>query len=157
MKLVILESPYSAKSGLMDVKKNVAYERKCLLDSLKRDEAPIASHLLYTQVLDDDVLIERGMGIAAGLAWVEVAETSVFYIDNGWSKGMKYALGLLIKKGKSFECRSTNNDVDKIHPAYIFQIDNGFRKEDEQKLWDCVENNILFKTVTTQTYKKDLE
>ena len=50
MKLVILESPFAG-----DVKRNTAYARAALRDSLLRGEAPIASHLLYTQdgVLDD--------------------------------------------------------------------------------------------------------
>src|SRR5690606_24498929 len=46
--LVIIESPYSG-----DVERNTEYARSCLLDSLRRGEAPIASHLLHTQVLED--------------------------------------------------------------------------------------------------------
>ena len=44
MRLVILESPYAG-----DVAANVKYARRCVRDSLSRGEAPIASHLLYTQ------------------------------------------------------------------------------------------------------------
>ena len=86
--LVILESPYAG-----NVEKNIEYARECLRDSLLRDEAPIASHLLYTQdgVLDDLKPNERKMGIDAGLAWKKVAEKHVFYIDYGMSSGMKYA------------------------------------------------------------------
>ena len=88
MKRVILESPYAG-----DVERNIQYARECLKDSLKRGEAPIASHLLYTQkgVLDDNIPEERKLGIDAGLAWKEVADLHVFYIDFGMSKGMKYA------------------------------------------------------------------
>ena len=88
MKLVILESPFAG-----DIKANVEYARKCLKDSLLRGEAPIASHLLYTQsgVLDDSIKEERAMGIDAGLAWKKVADLHVFYIDRGVSPGMKYA------------------------------------------------------------------
>ena len=46
--LVVIETPYSR-----DVEANTEYARACLLDSLRRGEAPIASHLLHTQVLDD--------------------------------------------------------------------------------------------------------
>lgn len=89
MKLVILESPYAG-----DVDRNIKYARACLRDSLKRGEAPIASHLLYTQegVLDDHLPEERELGISAGLAWKDVAELHVFYIDHGYSSGMKAAL-----------------------------------------------------------------
>jgi hypothetical protein len=50
MKKVIIESPFAG-----DVKKNIEYARKCMRDSLLRGEAPLASHLLYTQdgILDD--------------------------------------------------------------------------------------------------------
>lgn len=62
-----------------------------MADCLLRGEAPIASHLLYTQpgVLDDDVPNERALGIAAGLAWAKVADARVFYMDLGMSRGMQ--------------------------------------------------------------------
>ena len=65
----------------------------CVKDSLLRGEAPIASHLLYTQpgILNDNVKQERQLGIDAGLAWKEVADKHVFYIDFGYSAGMTYA------------------------------------------------------------------
>lgn len=85
--LVILESPYAG-----EVQRNTEYARACLLDSLKRGEAPIVSHLLYTQVLDDTKLDERNMGINAGLAWKTVADKQVFYVDYGMSSGMEYGL-----------------------------------------------------------------
>lgn len=84
---VILESPYAGF-----VQRNIEYAKACMLDSLKRGEAPILSHLLYTQVLDDTIPEQRTMGIDAGLAWKCVAEKHVFYIDYGYSSGMKYAL-----------------------------------------------------------------
>lgn len=88
MKRVILESPYAG-----DVKRNIEYARLCVHDSLLRNEAPIASHLLYTQkgILDDNIQEERMLGIDAGLAWKDVAELHVFYIDYGYSSGMEYA------------------------------------------------------------------
>lgn len=56
MRLVIIESPFAG-----DVEKNTRYARACVRDSLLRGEAPIASHLLYTQggILNDDVPAER--------------------------------------------------------------------------------------------------
>lgn len=89
MKRVILESPYAG-----DIERNIKYARECLKDSLKRGEAPIASHLLYTQkdVLDDNIPEERQLGINAGLAWKKVADLHVFYVDFGMSEGMKYAI-----------------------------------------------------------------
>lgn len=86
MKRVVLESPYAG-----DVEANVAYARRCVRDSLSRGEAPIASHLLYTQadILNDADAGERQWGIDAGLEWLEVAEATVVYIDHGVSPGMQ--------------------------------------------------------------------
>lgn len=85
MTLVILESPYAG-----DVEKNLEYARACVKDSLSRGEAPIASHLLYTQpgILDDDDPEQRALGVRAGLEWQRVAEKHVFYTDLGMSTGM---------------------------------------------------------------------
>ena len=100
MTRVIIESPYSG-----DVKRNVKYARMCLLDSLNRGEAPIASHLLYTQVLDDTIPEQRTIGINAGLEWLKLAEKHVFYIDHGYSEGMLYAFGLSLRSGIEIEER----------------------------------------------------
>jgi len=103
MRLVIVESPYAG-----DVERNVEYARRCVRDSLLRGEAPIASHLLYTQpgILDDDVAAERQHGIDAGLAWRAVAHASVVYTDLGISKGMEYGIAAAKAAGLPVEYRS---------------------------------------------------
>lgn len=103
MRLVIVESPYAG-----DVEANVAYARRCVRDSLLRGEAPIASHLLYTQpgILDDDVPAERQHGIDAGLAWRAVAQATVVYTDCGISKGMEYGIAAATKAGLPVEFRT---------------------------------------------------
>ena len=103
MKRVVIESPYAG-----NVEQNVKYARACLRDALKRGEAPLASHLLYTQegVLDDNLLDERALGISAGFEWLESAELQVFYTDYGWSPGMLLAKEDGIKKGTPQELRS---------------------------------------------------
>jgi hypothetical protein len=102
MRLVIIESPYAG-----DVEANVAYARLAMRDSLIRGESPIASHLLYTQpgILRDDIPDERAWGIAAGLAWRNVADLAAFYIDKGWSTGMESALDLYRSEGRQYELR----------------------------------------------------
>lgn len=101
MRLVIIESPYTG-----DVELHVAYARKALLDSLRRGEAPIASHLLYTQVLDDAKPEERAHGIAAGLAWRRAPVLPAFYVDLGWSSGMERARRMYRDEGIAYEVRS---------------------------------------------------
>jgi hypothetical protein len=75
-----------------DIEAHVAYARRCLRDCLARGEAPIASHLLYPQILDDSIAAERALGIAAGLGWLRLAEAMVAYIDYGISPGMRAAM-----------------------------------------------------------------
>jgi hypothetical protein len=100
MRRVVLESPLAG-----DVERNVAYAKAALLDSLKRGEAPIASHLLYPQVLDDTNLIERKAGMEAGHAWIVVAEAMAVYEDHGLSPGMKRAIEIARDQGLPVEYR----------------------------------------------------
>lgn len=103
MRLVIIESPYAG-----DIDKNVKYCRACVRDSLLRGEAPIASHILYTQkgILNDSIPHERQHGIDAGLAWRVVADASVVYTDLGISKGMEYGIEAAKKAGIKVEYRT---------------------------------------------------
>lgn len=103
MRLVILESPYAG-----DVDTNVDYARSCLRDCLMRGEAPIASHLLYTQdgVLDDRDPTERTLGIAAGLAWGRAAQATVVYQDRGISRGMLQGIADAERAGRPVEFRN---------------------------------------------------
>lgn len=102
MRLVIIESPYAG-----DVAANEAYARACVRDSLLRGEAPIASHLLYTQpgILNDAIEAERQHGIDAGLAWRSVAHASVVYTDRGISNGMRYGIDAAQAAGVPVEYR----------------------------------------------------
>lgn len=102
MRRVILESPWSG-----NIRKNRNYARRAVKDCLKRGEAPIASHLLFTQpgILKDELAEERMLGINAGLAWSEVADAAVFYADYGFSFGMQCALAEHSKAGTPIEVR----------------------------------------------------
>lgn len=103
MRKVIIESPYAG-----DIERNVAYARAAVRDSVKRGEAPYASHLFFTQpgVLNDDHPQERQLGIDAGLAWGECAEATVVYTDLGMSRGMEYGIARAEKAGRPIEYRS---------------------------------------------------
>jgi hypothetical protein len=102
MRRVIVESPYAGA-----IRMNVAYARAAVRDCLERGEAPIASHLLYTQegVLRDDVPAERQWGIDAGLAWGVVADATVVYTDFGISSGMSYGIANARKADRHVEYR----------------------------------------------------
>lgn len=108
-RLVIVESPYAG-----NIEFNVNYARRCITDCLRRGEAPIASHLLYTQqgILRDDKASERKMGIEAGVAWKRAAEYSIFYTDQGWSHGMLIGLNTLVRdRNTRFRIRSLDGPI----------------------------------------------
>lgn len=107
MRLVVLESPFAG-----NIEANVEYAKCCMRDCLTRGEAPIASHLLWTQpgLLRDENPHERRQGIEAGLAWHAVADMIVFYTDLGWSGGMNAALGHAHRIGKPTEFRTIRDD-----------------------------------------------
>ena len=83
----IVESPYRG-----DVARNIGYLIRCLLNSISRGEAPIASHKLFHGVLDDFEKEQREAGIEAGLAWIQVADLMAVYTDHGISSGMENAM-----------------------------------------------------------------
>jgi hypothetical protein len=87
VKLVVIESPYRGNSP-EDREENTRYARAAMADCLNRGEAPLASHLLYPGILDEDIPRERKLGVAAGLAWSRRSDLAVFYVDRGWSSGM---------------------------------------------------------------------
>jgi hypothetical protein len=109
MRRVVIESPYAG-----DVEANVDYARRCVRDSIALGDAPIASHLLFTQpgILDDGVEGERELGIAAGLAWYEVAEVCVVYTDRGVSRGMSRGIEAAQSAGVPVEYRSIESGAE---------------------------------------------
>lgn len=84
---------------------NIRYAQLCLLDCLQRGEAPFASHLLYTQVLDDRQSGEHEAGIRAGLEWAELADVCALYEDFGISPGMERGMKRADRIGVPVECR----------------------------------------------------
>ena len=108
MTKVILESPFAG-----DIEKNLEYARRCMRDCFMRGEAPIASHLLYTQegILDDNRPDERKLGIDAGLLWGEHAEKTVVYTDLGISSGMHYGIKNAILNDRPVEYRRFGDEL----------------------------------------------
>lgn len=103
MRRVVIESPYAG-----DVKKNIAYAKECMRDCLMRNEAPLASHLLYTQdgILDDTRSEERLLGMEAGFTWNKLADVIVVYTDLGITPGMEKGIELAKRYDKKIEYRS---------------------------------------------------
>ena len=101
---VLIESPYAG-----DIEANVAYARRCLRHAIVMGEAPLAGHLLYTQVLDDSVPEERTLGISCHTEWIGAVDVVAVYTDRGISKGMQHAIDLARDRGVPVEERSIAN------------------------------------------------
>jgi hypothetical protein len=119
---VIIESPYAAPTP-EGIARNVAYARLCVRDSLLRGEAPIASHLLYTQegILKDGVPEDRALGIAAGLEWLGACDEQIFYVDLGWSPGMLKAKEAGADYFGEFGCGPTYKPTLRMLPVEVMQ------------------------------------
>jgi len=79
------------------IARNLKYLDLCLADSLRRGEAPYASHAMYPRVLNDAVDEERAQGIQAGFAWHEAADAIMVYSDYGISIGMQLSIQNAVK------------------------------------------------------------
>lgn len=95
MKLTILETPYSGNIQL-----NLNFARACLLHSIHLGETPFASHLFYTQVLDDTIPQDRTLGMTLGFNFYHHAQLCAVYtnlgISNGMLSGIRHAESLRI-------------------------------------------------------------
>ena len=103
VELVLLESPYYSEDESV-MKENVKFAEACMRNSLMRGEAPMASHLLYTRVLDEDG--ERSIGMSAAMSWQTVVDKLVVYSDRGITDGMTESINLAVKKGLRIEYRT---------------------------------------------------
>jgi hypothetical protein len=82
--LVVIASPYQG-----DVVRNIEYARRATLDSVRRGELPVASHLLYPQILQDHIEEERTIGLALGVELVLRSDLLAVYTDLGITPGME--------------------------------------------------------------------
>lgn len=113
MRRVILESPFAAQANAPWGLRwwwchlNRRYARACVRHSLLLGEAPLASHLLYTQpgILNDADIVERSWGIDAGLTWGDVAQATVVYVDRGISNGMRLGIDRARREERPVEFR----------------------------------------------------
>lgn len=101
MRTVSIESPLAG-----DVRLHMLYARAAVHDALERGEAPFASHLLYTQVLDDETAEERALGIRAYLAVSARCDVTAVYMDLGISEGMRAGIREATRAGRPVVHRS---------------------------------------------------
>ena len=111
---VIVESPYKGD----DLNGNLDYARRCMFHSLQLGESPFLSHLLYTQVLDDNVPEDREMGLMLARSWYEVADMCAVYTDRGISDGMKQGMEYAQYVGLPVEERWLNESETDFTTSY---------------------------------------
>jgi hypothetical protein len=98
-RILVIESPYAA-SGDYKVSDNARFARGLCRSALKMGYIPLASHLFFTQFLDDGDATERRIGISSGLNLVRIAhdgkaQVGVWYATRPYeraSRGMKVGL-----------------------------------------------------------------
>ena len=125
MTTVVIESPYSG-----DIVLNRQYLQECIYDCIKRGESPYASHLMLTEVLNDKIQSERGLGISLGFKFHNIVDKIVFYTDLGMSNGMQQARYNAQLIGATMEFRSIKEQI-KDHNLYVKLVN----------YWE--ENNVL--------------
>lgn len=82
------------------------YAKRCAQDSMRRNEAPLVSHVFYYDMLGySTVGLERDMGFNAQLSWIRKCDLVVVYSDYGMTQGMKAAVDYAKFKNKKIEFR----------------------------------------------------
>lgn len=81
-KLIYIASPYAG-----EVEQNVAFAKKACRHAIHQGHTPIAVHLLYPQMLDDENPVEREAGLRMGHRVLEVC-------DEVWVCGGRISSGM---------------------------------------------------------------
>ena len=87
MKRIFLCSRYAG-----DTVGNEAVAERLCRRVIEAGHAPFAPHLLYPRFLNDEDPSERELGIACGLAYMEVCDEVWVYTGDGISCGMRQEL-----------------------------------------------------------------
>lgn len=92
-KPVYIASPYAG-----DVDVNVKFAIECCRYAILQGETPIAPHLLYPQILNDDDPEERAIGLALGLRLLAVCK-ELWVCGKHISSGMEAEIEAAMESG----------------------------------------------------------
>lgn len=106
MRMVFIESPYAG-----NYERNVQYALHCLKDSIDRGEAPFVPHLLYTQVLQDEIPDERALALTIAANWRRSATLIAVYTNLGITAGMQLGIDDAKRLGINVELRELGREV----------------------------------------------
>lgn len=93
MKLIFVASPYAG-----DVEKNIEYAKEACRYVLNEGNAFFCPHLLYPQILDDDNLEERKLGINMGKEFLDKCD-ELWVFGNRISSGIFEEIEFARSKG----------------------------------------------------------
>jgi len=99
MKKVFICSPYrpTGQNPEAERKRNVERAQTACRLAIDAGSLPLAPHLYFTQMLNDDQLFERFIGMAYGSLWLDEAD-EMWVIGTDLSEGMKQELEYARKK-----------------------------------------------------------
>lgn len=103
-KATVILSPFMAEDPSR-ANAMARYAKRCVQDSLLKNEAPVASHYFYYEVLNSNLSIERDIGLQSQLTWVQHAELIAVYIDMGITQAMDLAINVAKLANKKIEFR----------------------------------------------------
>lgn len=104
-KAVIVITPFAAEDYANAAKMN-RYALRATRDSLNRMEAPVASHLFYSDVISARNPIERDIGLQSQLTWLKNCDLVAVYLDFGVTPAMQVAINAAIQRNKKIEYRT---------------------------------------------------
>lgn len=107
-KAVLVVTPFMAEDPAKAAKMN-RYALRATKDSLGKNEAPLASHLFYSEVLNVRNPIERDIGLQSQLTWLKAADIVAVYLDFGITPAMQVAINAAVLKNKRIEYRTIGN------------------------------------------------
>lgn len=85
-KLVYIASPYAG-----DLEANVRFAKAACRYAMEQEETPVAVHLMYPQILKEEIPAERELGICMGLRVLEACD-EMWLCGNHISAGMQVEL-----------------------------------------------------------------
>ena len=106
--LVYICSPYAG-----DIDGNVAKAIRYCRFAIDKGCIPIASHLLYPQILDDSDAEERKLGLFFGMVLLDVCREIWIFSDGDYSKGMQAEYNRAVKK--EYKIRYFSEDLKEQH------------------------------------------
>jgi hypothetical protein len=117
---VLIESPLGTRpdgtrATPSEFAENELFMLACVGDSLRRGEAPFASHMFYPLVLNDATPEERELGVKAGFAWGEQAELVAVYVERGITNGMRAGIKLAVLNDQRIVYRVVGDDQNYLN------------------------------------------